>query len=149
MLQQAKRMKRVAGEQLGGWLAWLSEQIGLRDWFNGDAFGWGDLCVVPFLNGAVGFGHAPTGPLSEWLTRANQRDSVAACAQSAREASLQSSGISLEQVRGFLDQGLFKREYRDHRLEWMVKSGGLEIVRAGLEKQNIRFIDPFPKDNIA
>ena len=36
-----------------------------------------------------------------------------------------------------------RREYRDHRLEWMVKTGGLEIVRAGLEKNDIRFIDPF------
>ena len=43
-----------------------------------------------------------------------------------------------------MEQGLFKREYRDHRLEWMVKTGGIEIVAAGLAKGNIRFVDPFP-----
>jgi glutathione S-transferase/RNA polymerase-associated protein len=40
-------------------------------------------------------------------------------------------------------QGLFKREYRDHRLEWMIKSGGLEVVVKGLEAGNIRFTETF------
>lgn len=35
-----------------------------------------------------------------------------------------------------------RREYRDYRLEWMIKSGGLEIVQAGLQARNIRF--PWP-----
>jgi len=39
--------------------------------------------------------------------------------------------------------GLFKREYRDHRLEWMMKSGGLQIVLKGLEAGNIRFTQDF------
>ena len=34
------------------------------------------------------------------------------------------------------------REYRDHRLEWMIKSGGIEVVFAGLRDGNIRF--PWP-----
>ena len=42
-----------------------------------------------------------------------------------------------------MDQGLFKREYRDHRLEWMIKTGGLQIVADGLDKNNVRFIEPF------
>lgn len=139
----AERMKATAAKQLAGWFAWLSQELGDRAWFNGDAFGWGDLAVVPFLNGAAGFGHAPEGALADWLRRANQRDSVSACAKAAQGAASENSGIGLEQVRGFLEQGLFKREYRDHRLEWMVKSGGLEIVAAGLEKRNVRFIEPF------
>jgi hypothetical protein len=40
-------------------------------------------------------------------------------------------------------QGLFKREYRDYRLEWMIKSGGLEVVLDGLAKDNIRFTAEF------
>ena len=40
---------------------------------------------------------------------------------------------------GLVARGLFKREYRDHRLEWMIKSGGLEVVVKGLEAGNIRF----------
>ena len=35
-----------------------------------------------------------------------------------------------------------RREYRDHRLEWMIKSGGIEVVLAGLRANNIRFSWP-------
>jgi hypothetical protein len=42
-----------------------------------------------------------------------------------------------------VEQGLFKREYRDHRLEWMIKSGGLDVVVKGLERDNIRFAPAF------
>jgi len=31
------------------------------------------------------------------------------------------------------------REYRDHRLEWMIRSGGIDVITAGLAKKNIRF----------
>lgn len=141
----ADTLRGKAAEQIGGWHDWLAGELGDRTWFNGDAFGWGDLAVVPFLNGAVGFGYAPEGPLLAWLERANARPSVAACAKAALEAGAQSSEVGLEQVRALLEQGLFKREYRDHRLEWMIKSGGLSVVADGLEKQNIRFIDPFSR----
>ena len=42
-----------------------------------------------------------------------------------------------------MEKGLFKREYRDHRLEWMIKSGGIDVVLKGLEKGNIRFSPDF------
>lgn len=32
-----------------------------------------------------------------------------------------------------------RREYRDHRLEWMVRSGGIDVVLEGLRDDNIRF----------
>jgi len=35
--------------------------------------------------------------------------------------------------------GARRREYRDHRLEWMVKSGGIDVVLAGIRDRNIRF----------
>ena len=41
-----------------------------------------------------------------------------------------------------LNSGTFRREYRDHRLEWMMKSGGVQIVLDGLAKDNIRFTWP-------
>jgi glutathione S-transferase/RNA polymerase-associated protein len=107
----AETMLARAGEQIAGWYQWLDSQLGDRPWFNGDTFGWGDLCVVPFVSRAVGF---------------------------------DSAAVSLDAVRQAMEQGLFKREYRDHRLEWMVKTGGIEVVLKGLEKGNIRFIDPFP-----
>jgi glutathione S-transferase/RNA polymerase-associated protein len=42
-------------------------------------------------------------------------------------------------VAALVKQGLFKREYRDHRLEWMMRSGGAEIVLDGMKNGSIRF----------
>jgi stringent starvation protein A len=36
-------------------------------------------------------------------------------------------------------------QYRDHRLEWMIKSGGIEVVLAGLRSGTIRFRGPNPQ----
>ncbi len=136
----AVQLTARAAEQTARWQRWLEAQLGARAWFNGESFGWGDLCVVPFLNGSAGFGNVPPAGsrLADWLARANARPSVAT---GAREAADAISAMSL--VANVVEQGLFRREYRDHRLEWMVKTGGLSVVVAGLEKQNIRFIDPF------
>lgn len=35
------------------------------------------------------------------------------------------------------------RQYRDHRLEWMMKSGGVGVVLRGLEAGTIRFQQEF------
>jgi glutathione S-transferase/RNA polymerase-associated protein len=139
----ADTLTERAGRQLDAWLGWLEGELGERPWFNGEQFGWGDLSVVPFVNGAAGFGRSPAGRLAAWHARANARPSVAECAAAAARAGLESSEIGLDQVRVALESGLFKREYRDHRLEWMVKTGGLDVVADGLRKGNIRFIEPF------
>jgi len=34
---------------------------------------------------------------------------------------------------------MFKREYRDHRLEWMLRSGAVDVVLEGMRRGNIRF----------
>ena len=131
-----------AAEQTQNHFAWLEGQLGDRPWFNGDAFGWGDLCVLPYLNGSVGHGNPPTkgSKLSEWLMRANARPSVAA---TTAEAVATSSASAMPNVAGLVKQGLFKREYRDHRLEWMIKSGGVQVVIDGLARDNIRFSPDF------
>ncbi|HLK23865.1 MAG TPA: glutathione S-transferase family protein [Caulobacteraceae bacterium] len=122
--------------QTEGYFAWLERQLGDREWFNGVAFGWGDLSVAPYLNGALGFGHAPAkgSKLSAWLERANAREAVAKTTEEARNFN-----AAMSDVAGLVAQGLFKREYRDHRLEWMIKSGGIDVVLKGLERDNIRF----------
>lgn len=130
-------------EQIRGWYRWLANQLGNRAWFNGDAFGWGDLCVAPFVNGATGFGVHPEGTLAEWHQRVNQRPSVETCRKSAEAVAFTSRAISLDAVKQAIDQGLFKREYRDHRLEWMIKTGGLDVVIEGVAKQNVRFMHVF------
>lgn len=139
---QADAMRAAAARQLAGFYAWLDRQLGERSWFNGEAFGWGDLAVVPFLNGAVSQGHAvPEGSrLAAWLARANARPSVAATVDDIRAWS---RGGSMGDVAELVEKGLFKREYRDHRLEWMVKTGGLEVVAKGLARDNIRFAPEF------
>lgn len=129
--------------QIQRWYQWLEKQLGDADWFNGEQFGWGDISVVPFINGAAGFGAIPQDGLGDWLARANQRRSVRACREAAEAVAFDSAAVSLEAVKTAMDQGLFKREYRDHRLEWMIKTGGLQIVAEGLEKNNIRFVEPF------
>ena len=83
------------------------------------------------------------GTLADWVARVNERPSVASCREAAEAVSFDSEAVSLDEVRQALEQGLFKREYRDHRLEWMIKTGGLDIVVDGLERDNIRFIEPF------
>ena len=34
-----------------------------------------------------------------------------------------------------VESGQFKREYRDHRLEWMLRSGGVDIVLEGMQQR--------------
>ena len=48
----------------------------------------------------------------------------------------------MAQVDKAVKAGLFKRQYCDHRLEWMMKSGGADIVLAGIKAGNIRFTGP-------
>jgi glutathione S-transferase/RNA polymerase-associated protein len=129
-----------AAEQTAAWRGWLEAQLGERRWFNGDAFGWGDLCVIPFLNGSAGFGNGPEPGtrLHDWFVRANERGSVARTAAEAAAAA-----AAMGEAARRVESGAFRREYRDHRLEWMVSSGGVSVVLEGLEKKNVRFVEPF------
>lgn len=128
-----------AGRQIASVHAWLEGELGSRTWFNGSDFGWGDLSVIPYLNGLAGFGFAPAPgtQLARWFAAANQRDSVAQ-AQAESVASIE----GMAQVDAAVKAGLFKRQYRDHRLEWMMKSGGVDIVLDGLANHTIRFTGP-------
>jgi glutathione S-transferase/RNA polymerase-associated protein len=139
---QATMLEEAAARQTQGFFAWLERQLGDREWFNGATFGWGDLCVVPYLNGSLGHGHKPAdgSKLSGWLARANARPSVA---ETAGEAGAAARGSAMPNVAELVEKGLFKREYRDHRLEWMIKSGGVDVVLRGLQRDNIRFTPDF------
>jgi len=140
--EQAAALEAAAARQVAGFHAWLERQLGGREWFNGEAFGWGDLAVVPFLNGAAGQGLPPPADskLAGWLARANARPSVA---DTVAEIAAMARTTGMANVAELVEKGLFKREYRDHRLEWMIKSGGVEVVLKGLERGNIRFSPDF------
>ena len=140
--EKAAALEAVAKAQTEGFFGWLERQLGDRTWFNGDAFGWGDLCVVPFVNGSRGHGHQPPegSRLADWLVRANERPSVA---ETVAEVLAMVKASAMANVAELVEKGLFKREYRDHRLEWMIKSGGVDVVIKGLERDNIRFAPAF------
>ncbi|HEV2365469.1 MAG TPA: glutathione S-transferase family protein [Caulobacteraceae bacterium] len=137
---QADALKATAARQTAGYHAWLERALGARAWFNGEAFGYGDLCVAPFIATAAARGDAPPlgTALARWFVRAQARSSVADTLAEARGFDIGASNIP-----ELLASGLFKRQYRDHRLEWMLKSGGLEIVLEGLKAGNIRFHPDF------
>ena len=134
--ERARTLEARASNQARGLYEWLTRQLGDGEWFGGATFGLGDLSVVPYLNGARGNGIGPDehSKLGEWLTRANARPSVRKSAQAAAAVV-----ASMTQVHKAIEGGMFKREYRDHRLEWMIRSGGLDVVLEGHEKGNIRF----------
>jgi glutathione S-transferase/RNA polymerase-associated protein len=140
----ARALTERAAAQTAAWRRWLEAQLGDRTWFDGERFGRADLSVAPYLNGSRGFGLAPEAGsrLGAWLARANERPAVAQTASEAA-AFLSGAGGGMGQVAEAVEQGLFKREYRDHRLEWMVRSGGVEVVLEGLARRNIRFTGEF------
>jgi glutathione S-transferase/RNA polymerase-associated protein len=133
---QADAMRARAEADLMRLNGWLDAQLEGADWFGGARFGWADLCAAPFVQGAAGFGFGPAegSGLGRWLARVRERESVAQAFQEARDAI-----TAMSAVAGVVEKGLFKRQYRDHRLEWMIRSGGLDIVAAGMERDNIRF----------
>ncbi|MBS0279485.1 MAG: glutathione S-transferase family protein, partial [Proteobacteria bacterium] len=75
-----------------------------------------------------------SSPLGQWLARANARPSVRKAAEAAAAVV-----ANMAQVDQAVKSGLFKREYRDHRLEWMIRSGGMDVVLEGIRHNNIRF----------
>lgn len=134
--ERARALEARASAQARGLYEWLTRQLGGTEWFGGEKFGWADLSVVPYLNGARanGIGPSESSPLGQWLLRANARPSVAKAAKAAASVI-----ASMSEVHRAIESGLFKREYRDHRLEWMIRSGGLDVVLEGMKKDNIRF----------
>ena|SRR5438093_5032858 len=125
-----------AARQVAGVNTYLDRQLGDRPWFNGAAFGWGDLSVVPHVYAAALTGNPPAAGsrLAAWFERVQQRPSVAETFKAVTEAL-----PGFEMIPQLVASGHFKREYRDHRLEWMIRSGGEAIVRDGMAKGNIRF----------
>jgi glutathione S-transferase/RNA polymerase-associated protein len=134
--EKAEKLLARAAEQTAGANAYLDRQLGEAPFFNGAEFGWADLAVVPFVY-AASFTERPPAArsrLAAWLERARARPSVAQVFRQAADAM-----PAFSELPKLVGSGQFTREYRDHRLEWMLRSGGLDIVLDGLEKKNIRF----------
>ncbi len=122
-------------EQVHGLNAWLERQLEGRAWFNGDAFGWGDCSAFPHVHAADLLGCPPApGRLVTWLATARERPSARQLDREFTEW-LQSTPIN----RPTDTSGTWKRLYKAHRLEWMIRSGGLDVVSDGIANENIRF----------
>ena len=115
--------------------AWLARQLAGRSWFNGDAFGWGDLSVYPPVNNADRLGVSPPAgsELEAWLTRMRERPSAQ---QLAAEFA---AWVETPLNRPMDATGTWKRLYKAHRLEWMIAAGGLDVVAKGVADDDIRF----------
>lgn len=118
---------------------WLTGRLGDAPWFGGENFGWADAAVAPMVNRSVHYGMGPQAgaPLALWHARLKERPSVAATFSEFDAAAAQMAAAA-----DIYKTGARRREYRDHRLEWMVKSGGVDVVLEGLRDRNIRF--PWP-----
>ena len=120
--------------------AWMTEKLGDSPYFSGNEFGYADLCIAPIINSSVGsgLGPSPDTELGKWLDRVKERSSVRTTFDEAREGFAQMSAQGAIEKR----PATFKREYRDHRLDLMVRIGGIGVVTEGLKKDNIRFSWP-------
>lgn len=114
----------------------LERELATRPWLNGEQCGYGDLVAYPFVQGAAALGSkpAPNSRLSSWLDSMRARPS----AQRVRQDIIDSLPAFASRPKD-VTAGVHRREYRDHRLEWMLRHEGIEIVLAGLQAQNIRF----------
>ena len=135
----AQALRDTAARQTAGFHAWLERELGARQWFNGDAFGWGDLSVAPFLAASAALGNAPPSDLEAGRlagARAMARTSgrghggrgsrlrprLGGCGRTRRQGVVQariprpSSGVD-DQVRrpGHRSEGLRCRQHPIHR----------------------------------
>lgn len=126
---------------------WLTQQLGSSPYFSGSDFGHADASIAPIIASSIngGMGPAPDSPLFKWLDRVKERPSVRKTFDEAKE------GLkimpSADVIKGPVPK--FKREYRDHRLDMIIRAGGIDIVVEGLKNDNIRFSWPeFPRNKL-
>ena len=139
--KQAAEMTERAGEQLRRIWRRLERELEGREFMNGPRFGRGDAAVLPHLGSSELFGVSLGDRfprLTAWLARCRERASVQ---QEGRELA---ECLKTELAGGPASGRMpIVRQYRDHRLEWMMKSGGTNIVLEGLAKGTVRFAQEF------
>ncbi len=115
---------------------WLDGQLGDAPWFHGDTFGLTDIVVAPYIaRSLLNYGYEPATPrLASWLERTRARPAVAQTIDEMCDVF-----AKLPDFPALIAEGKIRRQYRDHRLEWMIAGGGIDVVREGIEKGSIRF----------
>jgi glutathione S-transferase/RNA polymerase-associated protein len=134
--EQKEAMLRTASAQVARLNARLEAELQDRPWLNGDKFGFGDLVAFPHVNAASSQGNKPLPGtrLDAWLRAVRQRPSAQRC-----KADILATLATFAAVPARIASGEARRQYRDHRVDWMLRSGGLSIVEAGLGAHNLHF----------
>ncbi len=132
----AERLLAVARTQVNALNERLERELSTRPWLNGDAFGFGDIVAFPFVNGAAALGNKPSpgSKVELWLKALRGRPSAARLKADV----IESMPLFMNRPRE-IAEGKLRRQYRDHRLDWMLRSGGLDIVLDGIKNETIRF----------
>jgi glutathione S-transferase/RNA polymerase-associated protein len=136
---EAERLMAAARAQLDRYWGRLDRELDGREWMNGERFGRGDAAVLPHLGASSLFGvplDAKHARLAAWLGRCGALPSVRAEAEQLGAWMRENFAGDAASTRAPMP---IVRQYRDHRLEWMMKSGGVEVVLRGLEQGTIRF----------
>lgn len=127
-----------AGREIAILNGWLERRLSKSGWLSGENFGRADLAAIPYVATATLLGFAPEqkSHLADWVKRTSAR---AAVAETLAEA--ETAFKAMGQYADALQTGAMRRQYRDHRLEWTVRVGGLPVLLDGLANNNIRFTD--------
>jgi glutathione S-transferase/RNA polymerase-associated protein len=130
-------MMSRAGAQLAAVWDRLESDLEGRSWFSGESFGRADASLVVHVVASSLFGCGPAERhprLREWTARCVDIEGV------KRDQADLAVFMGGDGVRAMRKVPKVRRQYRDHRLEWMLKSGGLDIVLRGIEAETIHFV---------
>ncbi len=131
----AVQMTERAAAQLA--IVWdhMERELGDRPWMSGERFGRADATLVVHVAAAAAFG-VPLPDrhvgLTRWFANCQQVASV------KRDAADLAEYLASDRRRS-MRRGPINRQYRDHRLEWMLKTGGLDAVLLGMKEATIHF----------
>jgi glutathione S-transferase/RNA polymerase-associated protein len=116
----------------------LERELEGRRFMNGTEFGRGDAAVHPHIAVSQGLGY----PLSDLHPRLLAWEQRVASRSSVKRVVNESAEFLRRLHRpDTASEAPVVRQYRDHRLEWMMKTGGAPIVTAGLADGTIRFAE--------
>ena len=144
---EAEKLKAAAAEQTQQIYTWLESKLGSKPFFSGEGIGYADFCVAPIMGRSVIAGMVPSkgGKLEAW----HKRVSEVPCVKETYAEVIAAAPLMAKMGPDAWKKGAGRRrEYRDHRLEFLIKNGGIGIVQKGLEDENIRFSWPHPAEKL-
>lgn len=150
-LRIKKQLEEKAATDLKYMQNWLEVKLDGKEYFHADgtSFGIADIIVAPFVKRGQFHGLGPDSntPLGQWLDRIAQRPSVqetfAEFESGVKVLMSRLANFASEENRKKDTNERARRLYRDHRLEWIIKSGGLHLVKKAVDEDTIRFA-PLP-----